>query len=378
METFAQNLARCDVLQPGHWGGRSRAGRTLCEQFGGLEEIGAKPRLKADALISASCEAALRDFSFRHRPQPLAKLGINFTDKEEQLSDGYSGLEHYKERHKLPAVPEHIGTFIVYVDGEDPCIRELGQVLKALEDRYPRLGQTVMAVLHEGLSASTRGIDPVSGIWWTSQCYWMGEEDETERVAEEFGCLEHQYDELSAKAKKDKVKPTPADVEIFRKADYEKAIPPKFGTEIGKPLSRAVLSQLHRDKPAALRPFQNILHATIALMDRCTRVRRGDGPDNGMFDNVSWDVVPFILRWSSDDCLTQIFDDVMNDIYQSGETICDVNAVFAFHDLPTMRRAIVRLGKYLEILQLCETLLLHLGNKEAVRIQVPVQIPVTV
>jgi PRTRC genetic system protein F len=340
---FAERLVRFDVLQRHHW-----RGETL-----------------------NACTRAIEELTNTCHEHRFANFHIGYTDYAD-LGEASGYLYENKLRTndngvRVTAGHEPIGAFIIRqttVMENGPTVISIGPAIDAIEQHHPRLGQTVMHALDSGLAASCRGLNPRNGILWASYNYWMGEEDETNALAEQFDELISEYGALNPAEKKAHEKPTEDDVDIFRRRDYVAAFPPwmtrrKLPTLSIPTVRRVAAAQ--RGQPA------QILAAAAALLEWLAKGKDVSN-DIGGFEQTSCDMCPYLLRWNNDDPLGQIWDDMMEQFSQTGEVLMDVNSIFAFHDDKTMARALRRLRNFLEVLSLTETLIQALAGRQRVRV----------
>ncbi|MGN6644283.1 MAG: hypothetical protein ACTHKU_14930 [Verrucomicrobiota bacterium] len=338
IEQAALALVDGDILQARHWKGDIRAAIT----------------------------DALHEVAIRNRPEPLATLRLLVMDDsvaanlEPERSVRNWNHSEYAQRRKLDE-PAKIGALIVCYD-EEPYHAVIGPQIQALEKYRPGLGQTVLYWLNAALDRSSRALTPASGIGWAQSNYWMGEGDETLRVEEELGDLEWNWEERQKALPKKERKPfnreaAIAEAGIFTLKEYNAAIPPWAGTKNRPVLSLPKLARL-RVEPSV----RKIILATIAaaeIVRRAPHIAKIN--DIGCFEMCRWEICPFLLRWNRDrsnqDPLAMLWDDFMNQEYQTGETNMEVNSVFAWHDAASLRGAVKRFALWCRILQAGETLL---------------------
>jgi PRTRC genetic system protein F len=341
LPTFARWLVEAGVFQIRHW---------------------------ANGNLAASCEQALREFCHAARPQPLVKMNLVFSEADGHQTDWSESPRAYARRHQLKAAPAKIGVLNLHTDPLEPEHLNIGPTLRALEERRTGFGQTVLHTLESGLAQSCRGCGPRSAYEWAQHIYWCGEPDETLRHQEE---LDDRLSMWEENVKRDPEnagpKPTLADVEGLKKSDFDQAIPGWAGSGAIKPWSLRKLkhSRFPKGRAARVPHEKEIARATLALKQALQPAKSAPHfNDLGLFDHGCWEVVPFILRWNGyADPIGQIYDDVLNNEIEAGEREMDLNAIFAFHDGPTLRRALTQLQRYLHIMQLCENLIRLIGAK---------------
>jgi hypothetical protein len=347
---FADRLAQAHVLRPEHWRGD----------------------------ISNACSLALQRFTELYHPKQLIPLSLSYTDHAFDLGEagGYLWHNQLSERTggglKITHAHDTIGGFIIFmptVMEGGPMCELIGPALLALENFQPRLGQTVLSALDRGLNASCRACTPRSGYGWAQSVYWHGESDESMALEEEFTAMLDNWDSMDKAEQAKTPKPTEEDVDIFRKRDYEKAIPDWAGTGTLRPIAGDRLNL--KVIPVG---FQPVVQATQKLLDWLNR-RHDCRNDIGGFEHTQYECCPYLLRWDQNDPLVHIWDGMMNDFSNVGDINMDVNSVFAFHDDRTFKRALRRLRRFLEVLTLSENLIRALKPlKPGVRIPVRVRV----
>ncbi len=331
---FARWLAEADVLTLRHW---------------------------ANGNVVASCAHALREFCHAARPRPLAKMTLSFTDDDVHLSTWSAAPGAYQRQYELKQPPAKLGCLCLHIDSMSPVHLNIGPALRHLETRREGLGQTVLATLDRGLWQSCRGCGPRAAYQWAQYIYWASEADESMRHQEELDDMLGLWEQRRKENPKDAgPKPTLNDVEGFKKSDFDRAIPGWAGSGRIQSWPVRKLQQCRALKPAE----QEIVRATIALK-QLLRPRGWFGAsDLQLFDHGCSEVVPFILRWNGyNDPIGQIYDDVVNNEMEAGEREMDTNAIFAFHDGPSLRRALKKLRRYLVTTQLCENIIRLIGEK---------------
>jgi hypothetical protein len=273
----------------------------------------------------------------------------------------------------------------------------IGPALEAL-DQWPRVGQSVLAILEDGLQHTTRCISPGTSLSWAGSQYWMGENDESLRVEEE---LEYVRDDIERKVKahnaalKTGEKPVtmPTDEEIikdqichFTRKDLDASIPPKWHQQC-KPLPELPLTL---DSAATLSldsANQTLIHTLQSwpadharrlwpeIYNACQRIRElrrlDSASDNELCENVAWECCPFMLRLHDHDCLVQIADDTWQDISNAGEANMEVNSMFLWHDAPSFVRAFQRVQNFLALVHACEDLI-RLLRQTPEQIKIPI------
>jgi PRTRC genetic system protein F len=337
-------LAEAGVLRQEHWRGNGQCGSHL----------------------SPSIAAAFTDLAHQHLPKPLADWHLSFTgdacndetgDHLAESLDGYRG-----------DLVGTVGAIILTHNNQDIVHRVIGPAILKLEKHRPGLGQAVLCHLHGAFSLSCYALDPISGIQWCSYQYWQGEEDEKMRLEEE---LANNEDYMERGGKPFDREATIKDLNIFKRSDYDSAIPPQFGSRFSH---TPQLSERELVRHSALRtPHSAIIKATLDIIPLLRRVRRKYGQrhldDKRKFERVRTECTPYLLRWhcnasrTSQDPLAQVYDDTMNEFFQSGEDLVDVSGVFAWNDADTLRDAVQRFADFLDIIRAADALLTALSPK---------------
>ena len=343
--------------------------------------------------LKEGIEAMLAERFTQARPRPVADLTVNVIDDVAEFNvewTRYASVNHLPDHHPLetggpcgrppdprdrygdedtapPPEGYNLGALVLGMNltGGDTQIEVIGPALNALE-AWPQLGQTVLDILEGGLMDSTRCLSPGTGIDWASRQYWGGEDDESDRHAEELDDARAHTEKKLAKGE-----PMPTDETLlaqategwFTRADYDASCPAKWHRE------RKPLRQLPLTLPSPTRGSRTLaevfqLEAMAktwpqirALCETIKRLRRRDhADDNSICEHLAWEATPFMLRMAEDDCLPRLWDDTLNDYMQSGEDM-DCNAVFLWHDTATLARAVQRCANYLALAQACEDLI---------------------
>ena len=329
----------------------------------------------ADFSLIEAAEAALTDLCRRERGPGLAYLSLMVSDDVANMGPDMS---NYRQRCGEDTVlSDRLSAFIVGMQAGEPHIATIGPALQALET-WPRLGQTVLKILDDGLGSCVNSLNPRNGVYWASCQYWRGEPDETE-VRAELIAENRDYAQSQLLGKEIKTMPTEAeldDLEIFSRKDYDAAIPRLWTTDI-QPL-KELPATLHRRSAARLAvqfgepvPAPGSLPAFSTPEDTAARwpalraacrairaARRADtAPDALETSTIACS--PYLLRFADVDAdvLIRIWDDTINEIGECGEDDLSVNAVFLFHDRATQAAALARLTNFLRLTRACENLI---------------------
>ena len=334
-------------------------------------------------------ESALKQFGDQARSTRLAQLSIVVTDsldtfeveyetyaRDQKISPRklFSGKPPLKQKFS-DEQPDRLGAVILAQDYESIHIGIIGPALEILDAAMPRLGQSVLTILNNGLMSSCRALTPSYAHCWASNHYWMGEEDETSFLHEEMNNLvddiqsthktnnpnlpELTYDQVVQRVKEQ--------INLFTIADLEADIPREFWAANQKSL-KSLPTKIHaRGHQLPIKDVFWIEDAWPKILAACTKVkalaRRDCRSDNGYSYQVSEHSVPFLLRMHDRDCMGRILDDRFNMEIEGGETEMDVNSFFLWHDAASLRRAFQRLENMLQLIQACEELITLLESK---------------
>jgi len=308
------------------------------------------------------------------RTTPLAGLDVVITNKADKvdMEDADPGsryndaADQYNKKYR--ANVSRLGVIVVHVSYEEVWHAVIGPQIKALEKCRPGLGHAVLRCLTDALDKSCRACDPVSAYYWAQNQYWMGEKDETLWVEENIADAEANHDQVQAELPPAERKPfDPAKAadyfDIFKRKDYDADIPLWAGSEH------------HSASPTTFTPEQlerlrvpPKWRATVRAASAAGRLARTaprpyEANDLSLFEAGCWEVVPFILHWYRkkagwlQDCIAQIYDDTLNDIWNCGDRNTAVNTAFAFHDGPSLVKALRRFENYLRLVNAAENIL---------------------
>jgi PRTRC genetic system protein F len=304
-----------------------------------------------------------------HLPDPLAKFSLLVVENTSAADLEYNNGDGVRMTDKAPL---NHSALVVTFDTEQLCHRVIGPAILKLEAQREGLGQTVLYWLHTAFDRSAHALDPVAAFGWAQYNYWGGEPDEKMRFQEELDSLAHfhgaEQNELPAAERK----PFDADeaasgIEIFRKSDYDRDIPPWAGSAFVK-RPKISLDQLRQSGTRFPLPddLKKIFEAVIAVADVLKR-QPATLCDTNNFERCRTEMSPYLLRWecvaarggniSKQDCLARIYDDYMNCAAETGEEMLDVNAVFAWRDDKSLVGALKRFTQWLRRLRAAENLL---------------------
>ena len=349
LKTCADALSDAGILRPEH-----------------LAALGQNPYPDDD--LQQLVATAISDVARKARPRPVAQLDLLFADDAVRADLEYpsagSGQSEYEIRKRCIAT--QIGVISVQCRTDSPVHQLIGPKIIELEAIHAGLGETVIHWLSAGLDKSTRACDPVSGYGWAQACYWQGEADESTRLEEEMDDAKDWWDKKQQELPASDRQPfDPAsaakELGLFTRQEYDTAIPPWAGSQNQPRLTAKQLQRLR--VPRAWRPTVDATIAMASLLSHAPRVSALN--DLGCFELTRWEICPFLLRWDRpsraiQDPLGMIWDDFLNQEFQAGETNMAANAVFAWHDGPSLVDAVRRLELWCRILQAAENLLLSL------------------
>ena len=298
------------------------------------------------------------------RPRPIASLAITVADTGERAEVGRDN--GYSDHHKISAAD--VSVIVVHSTHEGkPVHRNIGPAIRRLEQRRPGLGHTVLWWLHRSLNLSARACDPLSGLGWAQSNYWMGEDNERDVIEEQLeearSYHEVQQGELPA------AEQTPfneenalKEINMFTRAKYDEKIPKAVNRLTGPILTLNQLARVRLPGPPkrlaeVFSGAPNLIEATLAA----AKLTAGDKYTGSAFENMRWEICPFLLRWDRDekqqDHLGMIWDDFMNREFEAGETNMSAIAAWGWHDGPTLIQAVKNLDQWCRLLQAAETLL---------------------
>ena len=322
--------------------------------------------------LSACVADAVSSVANAARPQPLTDLSASVADVEfANIGDHQPGTDR----------PTHTHVILVHGHCDRPIHRLIGPKIQALEKFRPGLGHTVLHWLSEALDKTTRACDPITGLGWAQDNYWMGEDDESFYVEEQLAEHRDYYETQQAELPEAQRKPFDEaaalkELGTLTKAEFEGKIPREIHS-LRKP--KLTIAQLRRvklpRKPKTLgEVFSNapdLITGTIAAAQLCAAAPHSSQMhDGGDFEQMRWNICPFLLRWQRgevdpqkkvgdwvQDHLGMIWDDAMNREYEGGDTNMEAIAAWGFHDGPSLNDAMHRFDRWCRLLQAAETLL---------------------
>jgi PRTRC genetic system protein F len=300
----------------------------------------------------AAILAALTDLTRKARPATgtIAHLDLKVVSDWDQESDSYrEPVEEYMHRHGHRNV-SRVHAFVLTTGASEPRIAVMGPVLDRLEAAHARAGQTVLHILDAGLQACVRALTPVSGVGWCGTAYWRCEANENELVEELMLELSEQHHATKTEAERRQI--VLDEYEIFTRQQYDGHFP----AWALQPVTTTLPAQL-TGLTLTEQVMWEQLRTGVQHLDQLTRQRPEHLNDLSIAMDGAWEVCPFLLRWREDDCLTRVWDDVLNQYYEGGEVDLGMNAVFAFHDAPSLDRALRHLAYYLRLTAACEAVL---------------------
>jgi PRTRC genetic system protein F len=324
---------------------------------------------KQNSLIYAT-EAALAGFCARARGDGLCDLELSVADDLDDLGPNWEYYEQQR-KHKQRSPEKPLSALVVAISMEAMHFETIGPALRALDAARPRLGQTVLDILDDGLQRCVRAVSPQTGLEWAKDQYWRGEDDESEYVKEELyearSYAEQRLKENKKQKRKPEKMPTDAElieqIEIFKRKDYDDCIPRCWTSEI-KPLKHLPSTVAYRAVKGSGARLMDIfwmesqwpLIRAACLAIRTAR-RQDTSHDLYCCEHGTYHAVPYVLRWNEDDMLPRIIDDTINQYYESGEYQLEVNSAFLFHDGPSLASALRRLNNFLRLTRACEDLI---------------------
>jgi PRTRC genetic system protein F len=319
-------LADTGILRPEHWQGDLRE----------------------------AVSTAISDLAHKHLPNPLADYTLVLAEDTVAANLEYDTSHGYQASRKLPA-NTRVSALIVTFNLDNVVHRVIGPAIQRMEGAHRGLGQTVLYWLHTAFNHSSSALDPIAGYGWAQYNYWMGENDETAREEEELEYLRAEHENEQKREAFDEAVAR-RQLQFFRKADYDRAIPLWAGSGF-KHHPMLTLEQLARHRRGRFRP---VIDATLAAANLVPKLQINDV---SCFELCRSVMSPYLLRWycsldrNRQDPLAQIYDDYVNELYQSGEDRLDVSAVFAWHDPRSLVDAMERFAQWLQLLNGAEHLL---------------------
>lgn len=228
----------------------------------------------------------------------------------------------------------------------------MGWILKrryeAIERAVPGLGRTALAMI--GL-AGGRGLPlwtPWAALDGAMFAYWGGCDNEREWIADITDAGED-----------------PDDIEIFRRADFDAAIP----ADVSAPrevLKRAELERLTRGRTR--KDAARIAGLCLEIRAACRKERRSANFEDFMPDRMHETAQLHHLasvRWSKNDPTFRIFDDWANPAYENGEAI----EAYGWHEVPIESAALkawfAGMERTFQIAALGQQLLALIAEREA-------------
>jgi PRTRC genetic system protein F len=340
LKSCATALAEANILRPEH-----------------LAMLGRQPYPDDD--LKQLVATAISDTARKARPNPVAQLDLILADKAAQVDLEYAQGEEDGE--------PNASVILVRCHADSPVHQLIGPRILELESLQPGLGQTVLHWLSAGFNRTSRALDPITGYGWAQYLYWQGEPDERQRLEEELCNAADYWDQQQADLPESERKPFDQaaairEINLFSLKEYNAAIPPWAGAEHRAP--RWSREQLRRLRVP--RQWRRVITATLAVQDALKDAPHVcDLNDLNRFEMTRWEVCPFLLRWSREsrgshivqDPLAMIWDDFLNAEFEAGETNLAANAVFQWHDPPSLVAAVRRLELWCRILAAAETLL---------------------
>lgn len=350
LATLARELARLGHLQPAHFG-HGTLMATFCGPTGAAAAAESNSR-KPDSLENA-VRAAFNDLGQQYLAGTKAEYSLLVAEDlaNELVETNLTGS----------------GIILGY-NLESIVHVQIGPHILELENHQPGLGQTVLYWLHSTFASCTDCLDPIRGIEWASHQYWQSEDDESARITEELDYLLDEYEAEQKKLPKAQRKPFDLEaegkkLELFRRADYDAAIPTWAGSKF-KHAPAIKLTDLPRFAPQ-LGDLLTVIQTAAATL-RQHRQQFSTRPLSNFHSMYGFS--PYLLRWEANedrsvqDPLAQIYDDVMNDAMNAGDENLDTLAAFTWKTPAELASALQRFAAYCQRIQIAENLLWSLGK----------------
>jgi PRTRC genetic system protein F len=243
----------------------------------------------------------------------------------------------------------------------------IGERLDGIEKRQRGAGVKLLRLIELALDAGFGGITPLTGMSMMQWHFWQGSCDEKERLED----LRLNWEE-----EREEGAPPMTDAEILKecdipsRADFESWFP-KWTYDIGWPnLNQVVIPFFKspiRGEPA-IRAAANALsrHLSSFWRQRMYATGRDRLNDLRQLEATIEFAAPIVLRWHENDMLPAIFDEVMQDFMNSGDTNDDMCAAVCFDPASpaSCRDAGERVRLILETTGLIDQLLSLLVTKE--------------
>lgn len=260
------------------------------------------------------------------------QFGITYSDRRSEQVAQFSGwLPDNKD------ISNRV-SFTIYRIGDIPAYT-LSAGITELEQAVPGLGETALYYLEK--TAILPVLTPCYALYLASQCYWMGEEDETLRIEEEL-----EYCEPGS---------TPEQIEIYRKRDFLAAIPEWAAL----PKQRLTHSSLRR---IALEHAGTDAGTVADLLLKIARCRNDYWAPSTYDEQLDCSDIAAIFRWTETDGCGQIVDDAMNQIYNNGESTEDFGIAYLDPKAEPLKAWLRSAEKTFQRLRLCEQLVRMVGR----------------
>lgn len=222
---------------------------------------------------------------------------------------------------------------IAILCSEERFVYVLNKQIKKLEEKHPGAGRTVLQIIDNTLDHAISLFTPYRALETARYEYWHGEDDETEAIKE-----------LISEGEK------PEDVNIFKLSMFEKSIP----------------DWTYKTRPMPLATFRKIKHpiVTAALELHAQQIPRITYPP-GLWRFGSLCATPVILQCKDYDCITQIFDDHINNGFQNDDPV-HLCATIPFELMKgeslSLSHALKHLEKILRTMEAAEKLIHQISN----------------
>jgi PRTRC genetic system protein F len=336
VEIYLQAMAELDILKPQHW-------------------------YPNDA--SRSMKAAI---STLFPGVEMDRMSFHVTDDMER-GNGHQTWDYdpstIREKHKFSALTVVGGFYLTCNDF--PRWMNIGPKLSKLEKQCKGFGQTIIDVIARSSWCLTGAVTPAAVAYQASGHYWMGENDESLVVDEQFGDAKDYLtrDGASAEEKAKGLALTKDNLEdIFRKKDlYRGGVPEWAFTPKSWGGSRISSMKSVHLKQATLYEMERA-QQILALLKKL--LTYNDTNEREWVDYPSEFTVQWVLRWNDEDNFFRIIDDCYQVECQSGDNH-DISwaAFFRSGDPGDVRRALRRVIKMAEGIKVLEKLIDIIGTE---------------
>lgn len=256
----------------------------------------AKPWSHESELIQRALEKWLRKATGELQ---MFQFGIAYSDRRDELLESFG---HFSEGRNNP---QNI-SFTLYRIGERP-LYTLSDGITALETTVAGLGETAMFYIARAQWNTVPMLTPMEALGLAQSHYWMGEADETLIIEEQIQFMDEGT--------------TEDDLDIYRLRDFLAKIPEWAAT----PKQALPLASLRR---LALDLAGTDAGEVAALLLKMQRAIIGVWSPNPLEENMETVEVAGEFIWAQGDDCGRIYDDAMNDVYNSGESTEDFGTAY--------------------------------------------------